>query len=335
MSNLKAYLAANYMSGPKADVILAHTDPAHKKRKKKKPQNQDYERSSAGNTEHTAGGLVLKDEDDSWARQKDQDEDDDSPVIGKELATFKRTKSQWSTVAKKSAIPLPQAVAGPSSPPDIKPDIDIKNEPKDDDFQAQPVQITKRRGGLRTAAQLKEDAEREAAAMRSPSPDNGKDQPDPTATVHRDATGRVIDIEQLRIEEKAKEEQERLKELERKEWTKGVTQRRQREEQTKLESEMTAADVGRSRDDVKMNKEMQNQERWNDPAAAFLTKNKKKGPRKPKYQKPWAPNRYGIPPGFRWDGVDRSNGFEKKYFQAQNSRARQEYEYNQWSMEDM
>lgn len=32
---------------------------------------------------------------------------------------------------------------------------------------------------------------------------------------------------------------------------------------------------------------------------------------------------------------DRSNDFEKKYFQAQNTRARREYEHNQWSVEDM
>lgn len=82
-------------------------------------------------------------------------------------------------------------------------------------------------------------------------------------------------------------------------------------------------------DDEDMNNELKEQERWNDPAANFLTvrppfpfgyspsdhplcsqkdkkKEKKNAPKYPRYTGPAPPpNRFGIPPGYRWDGVDR------------------------------
>ncbi|WWD16014.1 hypothetical protein CI109_100439 [Kwoniella shandongensis] len=330
MPDLKTYLAANYMSGAKADAILARSSDPTIKKKRKKVKNEDYIGGAPVKGE-SSSGILLKDEDEEWRRRQDEDdpEDDDVPVVGKDVATFQKSKSAWATVASTS-LPIPagsNAAAGPSSPPpDIKPDPDAPPPPL--------VQLTKRRGGLRTAAEMREEAER-AAAARSPSPAPEEDRPDPTATVHRDATGRVIDIVQMREEARKAEEEEKRKEAERKEWTKGLVQRQNREERAKMEREMGQSDVARRSDDAAMNREMREVERWNDPAASFLTKKKSKGPKKPKYERSWAPNRFMIPPGYRWDGVDRSNGFEKKFFQAQNTAARRTYEHNQWSVEDM
>lgn len=55
----------------------------------------------------------------------------------------------------------------------------------------------------------------------------------------------------------------------------------------------------------------------------------------PKYQGSSMPNRFGILPGYRWDGVDRSNGYEKKWFEARNTKKAVEEEAYKWSTADM
>lgn len=108
-----------------------------------------------------------------------------------------------------------------------------------------PKQLTKRRGGLRTAKQLEEEAARIAAEAKSPSPEPDGDRPDPTVTVHRDASGRIVDVAKMKEEERLAELEEKRKEREREEWSKGFVQRQQREARAKEEAEMRQQDVGR------------------------------------------------------------------------------------------
>lgn len=56
----------------------------------------------------------------------------------------------------------------------------------------------------------------------------------------------------------------------------------------------------------------------------------------PRYKGPAPPpNRFNIMPGYRWDGVDRSNGFESKYFSSISNKKAVSADAYKWSVEDM
>ena len=178
--------------------------------------------------------------------------------------------------------------------------------------------------GLQTAdqvtAQLKrKEAEDRRRFMEDEDGQSGKGK----ETIYRDASGRVINVQMKRAEARKKAEEEAAKAAAELEDQKGDVQRVEREKRREQLSEAKLMPVARYADDAELNEDLKDRERWNDPAAGFLGRKKdgKSVSGKSLYKGPAAPNRYGIRPGHRWDGVDRGTGFEKEYFAARNRRA--------------
>jgi pre-mRNA-splicing factor CWC26 len=94
--------------------------------------------------------------------------------------------------------------------------------------------------------------------------------------------------------------------------------------------------VARTIEDEELNEEMKGRRRWDDPAAQFLTSAKPgmSVTGRPLYKGSFQPNRYGIRPGHRWDGVDRATGFEKEWFASRNRKGRMEDLEYQWQMDE-
>ncbi|PKA60663.1 hypothetical protein AXF42_Ash006297 [Apostasia shenzhenica] len=210
------------------------------------------------------------------------------------------------------------------------------------------------RGGLLSAKDMREEIDKKKKEEKSRFVAM-----DPSLTgkgaeaVYRDKEGKKISKEELmKSQEKPKEE----KPLE---WGKGMAQKREAEARAKeLEIEMERP-FARSRDDPELDKLLKERIRWGDPMAHLV---------KPKTSDPiledfgenekmkesgfiipqtipnhswlkrgldFTPNRYGIRPGRHWDGVDRSNGYEKELFKRQNEKRATETEAYLWSVSDM
>ncbi|EPB66536.1 hypothetical protein ANCCEY_14376 [Ancylostoma ceylanicum] len=140
-------------------------------------------------------------------------------------------------------------------------------------------------------------------------------------------------------EDKERKEREAKKQAELQEkynlWNKGVAQTEQREQQLEEMARVAAEPLARMADDEEMNRHLKDILHEEDPMAAMLmSKKREKAIDRgeliyPTYQGECPPNRFGIRPGYRWDGVDRSNGFEAKLALAKNKRDAQEKEYYQ------
>lgn len=241
MSDMKAYLAAKYMSGPKADAILARSAPKKKKRK------------HATDASTSASTSFLKDDDGGWgddpnAMAVDEDNDVHEAVVASDRGFKKRkVNTGWQTVQK----PLEE-----EDMPDEKPQV-VEEETE------KPFA-----GGLVSASRLKKVLPGSAPAAPTIT---AEEEALAQETVYRDASGRKIDTKAAKAEAARKKREKDEKEAEKMEWGKGLVQR---EEKERIRQEMLknrSKGFARHADDEDLNEEQKQKELWNDPAAAFLS----------------------------------------------------------------
>ncbi|KAL8280198.1 hypothetical protein RQP46_007312 [Phenoliferia psychrophenolica] len=336
MSDLKTYLAAKYGNDLKSEAILARAAEESggglaKRRKKKRKVDSTLVVASGG-------GLVIADDDGAaWGAKAEDEDEEAAPVVEERRGHFKPASSNsWATVRPAD----PSLARTPTPEPEDEAPVVVASR-----GGLQSVQQLRAENDRRDAEQLKKkrEAARELAAKKQAARDRGEDDEDvddPTATVYRDSSGRKIDVK-LEKAAKAKEKRDEIeREMKKMEWGKGLVQKEDVERQKREQAEMKFKPLARYADDEDMNNELKDRDRWNDPAANFLTKDpkkeKKNAPRFPKYAGPAPPpNRFGIPPGYRWDGVDRSNGFEATFMQRGNAGKMRAAESHAWSTSEM
>uniref|UniRef100_A0A8C7AFU0 BUD13 homolog n=1 Tax=Neovison vison TaxID=452646 RepID=A0A8C7AFU0_NEOVI len=159
-------------------------------------------------------------------------------------------------------------------------------------------------------------------------------------TVFRDKSGRKRNLKLERLEQRRKAEKDSERDELYAQWGKGLAQSRQQQQNVEDAVKEMQKPLARYIDDEDLDRMLREQEREGDPMASFIKKSKAKENKnkkvRPRYSGPAPPpNRFNIWPGYRWDGVDRSNGFEQKRFARLASKKAVEELAYKWSVEDM
>ncbi|CAI2179965.1 16718_t:CDS:2 [Funneliformis geosporum] len=293
-------------------------------------------------TKKYVGSVAIFDEEDITGQWKninsEEENDDDAPVIDFSVAEEIERSNKWKPIVNDVGDEAPQIVnASNDLLEEYITSVSSTSRKRDNKGRFSEVEEveepkTKRHKsasgpdvGLHTADEVHKDLKRSNKNEREKInliESSGRH----ATTIYRDNVGNKIDKAAKRAEERRRiEEEERLLK-----WGK--------EEDTRREEKLRKKPLAIYKDDEDLNEELKAQERWNDPAEMFLTKkkNKKKSGGRPRYQGPPAPtNRFNIQPGFRWDGIDRSNGFERQFFEKRNAREALANEAYKWSVEDM
>ncbi|ODV94393.1 hypothetical protein PACTADRAFT_4335 [Pachysolen tannophilus NRRL Y-2460] len=316
-SSLADYLAKNYLGTDSKKKRKTHRDKESRDEKKladttiittedRAPINNIHNNLQEEESQ-VISGVVDND--------GDEDEDEEGPLKIKSRKIVKKNLG-WKKV--KSGDDHDNKIIRPKA--DVTTEISEKAKPKLESGAA---------AGLHTGAEvseairLKQDQEYNQYLETLGDVDHNNEE-----TIHRDAKGNIIDIKKLKELRKQEisvkrakllEEQEQIKSLN-KDLLKDLDQRQEFEKLQKLKS------MNVYKDDLELNLKQTSQLRTDDPLLMYdetKAKELQKGRYRSRtgrklYKHPYPENRFNIAPGWRWDGIDRSNGFERKWFDKQS-----------------
>jgi pre-mRNA-splicing factor CWC26 len=216
---------------------------------------------------------------------------------------------------------------------------DSESDSQDDGSKKGKRMSSGHSSGLQNAAQFKEAETKLQRKKRKLMANMAND--GPAETIYRDKSGRKVDMMQQVMDQESRAKDAKLAaEVAQTELTKGRVQK-EADEQRMLERQaMEQQPFARSVTDTGLEEWRKDTIREGDPMAIHAMKqqrNKKTNqPARPVYKGPQPkPNRFGIRPGYRWDGVDRGNGFEDKVLSQQHSSNRKKEDAYKWSSADM
>jgi len=345
-SDTASYLASHYLVA----------DP--------KPSSSGKKRKRSGKTQQQETGLIIADDDATGWGNNGGDDDNDTDMIGSgggggfggsglagatvagTSAEFRKAKkSAWKSLSGTAPTDSTEADAIVASA--AQEATSNANENGDDETSPAVMMSDGTYAGLQSAASVTAQLEKRKAKEQAEFDKLRKTHKE-AETVYRDATGRRVDVEWKRAEARREAAAAKDKEAAAQQALRGEVQEEERRLRREKLDDAKLMGVARHADDEEMNQEMKEKTRWGDTMAQFIEpkaataggggagrsggKRVVKG--RPLYQGAWAPNRYGIRPGYRWDGVDRSNGFEAERFKAINRKERNKGLEYSWQMDE-
>lgn len=230
---------------------------------------------------------------------------------------------------------------------------DDEEEKKVDTMEPVRIAPSKKTGLISAEEMRREERERLREKKRREKEARKDKKQSKEETVYRDKRGRRLETLESFIRQT--EGGGKSKELEDLAWGQGKVQKQKEKEALAMLKSLRNAPFARDVNDPELDDLFKDRDRFEDPMAQFLSGKKKKGKKRkrgdavgsdedierarverPLYCGPPGPaNRFNIPPGFRWDGVDRTNGQEAWLFKITAGKAADESESYKWRTQDM